>query len=148
MVRVGNYPGEFLRIKDEVDPGSNPRRLLFELDKVGRSPGRCVRGRIKGTRCRWSPTWPASRKLWRKARRQTRGPSDCDPRSLPELTFLAKTVSVARWDDVRDRKRRYDLFKLRFSAANSPVDAGAYNHAGSSSRAIPSPASTPPASTV
>jgi UbiD family decarboxylase len=32
------YPGEFLRIRQEVDPKFESTSMLFELDRIGRSP--------------------------------------------------------------------------------------------------------------
>jgi len=93
------YPGEFLRIKDEVDPRFESTSMLFELDKVGRSPV-VVFEKIKGHKMPLVTNVAGSRKLLAAC-------LGVKPADLPtafrercQRYIPCETVSVAAWDDV------------------------------------------------
>jgi 2,5-furandicarboxylate decarboxylase 1 len=122
------YPGEFLRIKDEVDPRFESTSMLFELDKVGRSPV-VVFENIKWHKKPQVTNVAGSRKLLAAC-------LGVNPAELPtafrercQKYIPCETVSVAAWDDVVIEGDDIDLFKLPIPLQFS-VDAAPYITAG------------------
>src|SRR3954447_3956492 len=105
------YPGEFLRIRDEVDPRFESTSMLFELDKVGRSPV-VVFENIKGHKMPLVTNVAGNRKLLAAC-------LGVKPADLPtafrercQKYIPCEVVNSAAWDDVVLEGSDIDLTKL------------------------------------
>src|SRR5471030_1841176 len=105
------YPGEFLRIKDEVDPRFESTSMLFELDRVGRSPV-VVFENIKGHTMPLVTNVAGSRKLLAACLGVNLAELPTAFRERCQRYIPCELVSAAAWDDVLIEGDDIDLFKL------------------------------------
>jgi 2,5-furandicarboxylate decarboxylase 1 len=123
-----DYPDEFLRIQQEVDPKFESTAMLFELDKAGRSPVVMFEN-IRGHKTPMVTNIAGSRKLLAAC-------LGVKPQELPtafrercQKYIPCEVVSNAAWDEVVIEGDDIDLWKLPVPLQFT-VDAAPYITAG------------------
>jgi UbiD family decarboxylase len=123
-----DYPDEFLRIQQEIDPKFESTAMLFELDKAGRSPVVMFEN-IRGHKTPMVTNIAGNRKLLAACLGVT-------PKELPtafrercQKYIPCEVVSNAAWDEVVIEGDDIDLWKLPVPLQFT-VDAAPYITAG------------------
>jgi len=122
------YPDEFLRIRDEVDPRFESTSMLFELDKVGRSPV-VVFENIKGHKMPLVTNVAGNRKLLAACLGVKVADLPTAFRERCQKYIPCEVVNSAAWDDVVLEGGDIDLTKLPVPLQFT-VDAAPYITAG------------------
>jgi len=123
-----DYPDEFLRIQQEIDPKFESTAMMFELDKAGRSPVVMFEN-IRGHKTPMVTNIAGNRKLLAACLGVT-------PKELPtafrercQKYIPCEVVSNAAWDEVVIEGDDIDLWKLPVPLQFT-VDAAPYITAG------------------
>ncbi len=122
------YPEEFLRIKDQIDPRFESTSMLFELDKVGRSPV-VVFENIKGHKMSLVTNVAGNRKLLAACLGAKVADLPTAFRERCQKYIPCEVVNSAAWDDVVLEGSDIDLSKLPVPLQFT-VDAAPYITAG------------------
>ena len=122
------YPDEFLRVQNEIDPKFESTAMLFELDRVGRSPV-VMFEKIKGYTTPLVTNVAGNRKLLAACLGVKPAELPTAFRERVQKYIPCEVVDTAAWDEVVIEGDDIDLFKLPVPLQFT-VDAAPYITAG------------------
>jgi UbiD family decarboxylase len=122
------YPDEFLRVQNEIDPKFESTAMLFELDRVGRSPV-VMFEKIKGYTTPLVTNVAGNRKLLAACLGVKPSELPTAFRERVQKYIPCEVVDTAAWDEVVIEGDDIDLFKLPVPLQFT-VDAAPYITAG------------------
>jgi UbiD family decarboxylase len=123
-----DYPDEFLRIQQEIDPKFESTAMMFELDKAGRSPVVMFEN-IRGHKTPMVTNIAGNRKLLAACLGVTSKELPTAFRERCQKYLKCETVKDAPWQEVTLEGDQVDLTKLPIPT-HFPIDAAPYITAG------------------